>query len=112
MEAGHGAAACNLQAVVEADLMHLDIVAIQETKITSEKHANRVGKCDTTASETSTNNQGGVAFFIQRFLEDQEPGWSCEDAKIYGMKCHSSDFWLGEVAEEADLCLSQPKGDR
>jgi hypothetical protein len=65
---------------------HLDIVFVQETKITSEKHAKSAGGYDIFATETSHNNQGGFAVFIRRKEDGESLGWSCEDASIYDTK--------------------------
>jgi endonuclease/exonuclease/phosphatase family metal-dependent hydrolase len=97
MQSGHGAAAWNLQVVAEdAELMKLDIICMQETKITNKKHASRAGNFDIIASESSTNNQGGVAFFIRRSTDGLEYGWSCEDPKIYDTKVVVVKFVLGK----------------
>jgi exonuclease III len=95
IQAGHGAAAWNLQAVAEdADLMKLDIIFVQETKIRNEKHASSAGHFDIIASETSRNNKGGVAIFIRRVAGD-DMGWTCEDAKVYDTNVVAVTFVSG-----------------
>jgi exonuclease III len=86
IRAGHGAAAHNLQAVAkEGDEKHLDIIVVQETKISNEKHTRFAGSYDIFASETLTGNWGGVAFFVCRQGDGPQLGWSAEDPKIYDM---------------------------
>jgi exonuclease III len=95
MQAGHGRVAWNLHAVTEdAELMKLDIVFVQETKISSEKHASRAGNFDIVATETSKNIRGGVAIFIRRD-EKQRLGWNCEDAKVYDTNVVAVTFVSG-----------------
>jgi exonuclease III len=75
IHAGHGAASHNLQAVAkDGDEKQLDIIRVQGTKITNEKHATRAGNFDIIASETSTRNQGGVAFFVR---------WQAKDSMVH-----------------------------
>jgi hypothetical protein len=85
MRAGHGAAAHNLHAVAkEGDEKQLDIICCTETKISSSRHATSAGSFSILASETSTRNRGGVAFFIRRQGNDGPAlSWSTEDPKIY-----------------------------
>jgi exonuclease III len=98
MQAGHGRAAYNLQCVAkEAREKHLDIVFVQETKITSEKHAKSAGGYDIIATETSRNNQGGVAVFIRRKEDGERLGWSCEDAAIYDTNVIAVTFVSGKL---------------
>jgi hypothetical protein len=97
IQAGHSAAAWNLWAVVkEAELCKLDIVFVHKTKISNKKHASRAGDYDIIASESSTNNRGGVAIFIQRKEGVTGTGWSCEDAKIYDMNVVATMFVSGK----------------
>jgi exonuclease III len=59
-------------------------ICVQETKITNEKHATRAGNFDIIASETSTRNRGGVAFFVRRQATDGDAlAWCVEDPKVY-----------------------------
>jgi exonuclease III len=96
IQAGYGAAGWNLQAVAEdAEQMKLYIVFVQETKIRGIKHASRAGNFDIIASETSKNNQGGVAIFVRRGAEDTHRGWSGEDAKIYDTNVVAMTFVSG-----------------
>jgi exonuclease III len=76
---------------------HLDIVFVQETKITNEKHAKSAGGYDIFATETSRNNQGGVAIFIRRKEDGETLGWSCEDADIYDTNVIAVTFVSGRL---------------
>jgi exonuclease III len=64
----------NLLAVSQdAEKMQMDIVFVQETKITNEMYPKTILNYDVVASATSHNNKGGVAVFIQR-SDDQHSG--------------------------------------
>jgi exonuclease III len=85
IRAGHGTAAHNLQAVAkEGDEKQLDIICCTETKISSSRHATHAGSFSIFASETSTQNRGGVAFFVRQQADDGSAlPWSAEDPKVY-----------------------------